>query len=362
MSFIDLLRKNAVEVNQLIDSYLLEYTKEVGNINPKFSFLLKNFSEAAKGGKRIRAALVRLGYELAEGEKRYSEEVLKIASGYEIFQTAILAHDDIIDKSELRRGEPSLYMRLGGDHYGISQAIILSDIGFFLTIKVINETNFPEEIKNKAIKSFTDTFLKTGLGEALDVEISFKQENVNIEDVNTVNLFKTADYSVVGPLKLGIILAGGSQKLISDIEKFGEDLGVAFQLQDDILGVFGSEKETGKSTSSDIEEGKITLLYLKAYEKADKDQRAFLDENYGKGRRPEKVITHRVSRSDAMKSQAIIGEIKDIFISTKAVEFCKIESINLIKRSKKVIEDMEVSKSHKELLFAMADFLIERTK
>lgn len=343
---LDFLKKNAQEVDQFLERYLLEYTSEVENINPKFKFLMDNFRESCKGGKRIRAALVRLGYELANGNNTFEKQVLKVACGYEIFQTAILAHDDIIDKSELRRGEPSLYMRLGGGHYGISQAIILSDIGFFLTIKTISESDFSDAIKSKAIDTFTDTFLKTGLGETLDVEVSFKREDVSLSDVETINLLKTADYSVVGPLKLGIVLAGGNDKLIDCIQKFGEDLGVAFQLQDDILGVFGSEKETGKSTSSDIEEGKMTLLYLKAYEKANPAQKKFLDENYGKGRRPEGTLE----------------KIKELFTQTGAVDYCKEESVNLINRSKGVIYEMDISPSSKDLLFEMADFLIERTK
>lgn len=344
--FLDFLKANSQEVDQFLEEYLLEYTNKVERINPKFKFLMDNFRESCRGGKRIRAALVRLGYELAGGNNAFEKQVLKVACGYEIFQTAILAHDDIIDKSELRRGEPSLYMRLGGGHYGISQAIILSDIGFFLTIKTISESDFPDPIRAKAVSTFADTFLKTGLGETLDVEVSFKRDGVNLSDVETINLLKTADYSVVGPLRLGIVLAGGNDKLIDSIQKFGEDLGVAFQLQDDILGVFGSEEETGKSTSSDIEEGKTTLLYLKASEKANDIQKKFLDENYGKGRRPEGTLE----------------KVKKIFTETGAVDYCKEESARLINRSKGVIYEMDISQEKKDLLFEMADFLIERTK
>lgn len=344
--FLDFLKTNAQEVDQFLEEYLSEYTNKVEKINPKFKFLMDNFRESCRGGKRIRAALVRLGYTLANGNNAFEKQVLKVACGYEIFQTAILAHDDIIDKSELRRGEPSLYMRLGGGHYGISQAIILSDIGFFLTIKTISESDFADTIKSKAVSMFADTFLKTGLGETLDVEVSFKREGVSLSDVETINLLKTADYSVIGPLRLGIVLAGGDDKLINCIQKFGEDLGVAFQLQDDILGVFGSEKETGKSTSSDIEEGKVTFLYLKAYEKASKEQKKFLDENYGKGRRPEGALE----------------KVKEIFEMTGAVGYLKQESANLINRSKGVIYQMDISQESKDLLFEMADFLIERTK
>lgn len=344
MDFLEFLKLNAQEVGGELDLFLKGFISVSKEINQKFGPLLNAFRDSCQGGKRVRAALIRLGYRLGEGDVKYEEDVLRVAAGYEIFQTAILSHDDIIDKDTLRRGNPSLYMRLGGDHYGISQAIVLSDIGFFLCMKAINETKFPDSIKNQAVSSFTDTFLKTGLGEMLDVEISFKGD-VDIKDVETVNLLKTADYSVVGPLRLGLILSGGKH-LLKNIELFGRLLGVAFQLQDDLLGIFGSEEETGKSAISDIKEGKTTLLFLTALKKANPVQKDILNKLYGKD---------NLSRDE-------VGKVRSVFLNTGAVDHCRQESIRLTNLAKEEIGLMDISDENRNLLLQMADFLIERTK
>lgn len=344
MDFENFLRLNSKEVNECLSTFLTEYIDESNKVNPKLGPLLEVFRDSCQGGKRVRAALIRLGFRLGEGDENLSSEVLKIAAGYEIFQTAILAHDDIIDKDELRRGRPSLYMLLGGDHYGISQAIILSDIGFFLCIRAINQTKFSSEIKFAAIESFTQTFLKTGLGEMLDVEVSFKG-TANTQDIETVNLLKTADYSVVGPLKMGLVLSGNTQ-LLNSIETFGRYLGVAFQLQDDYLGIFGAESETGKSASSDIKEGKITLLYLTALEKSDSSEKEILKRLYGK-----KDLTEQEAE-----------QVRRVFRDTEAADYCQEESLRLANLAKAEVENMVTSGDNRQTLLAMANFLIERTK
>lgn len=344
MNFIDFLKSNSVEVGEFINQYLSEYSAEAEKLSPKLVPLLNEFQKACEGGKRVRAGLIRLGYKLGGGGEEFEGDVLRIAAGYEIFQTAILSHDDIIDKDEMRRGNPSLYMRIGGGHYGVSQAIILSDIGFFLCVRCINQTTFNEVVKNRAIETFTQIFLNTGLGEMLDVEVSFKKQ-ADLKDIETINLLKTADYSVVGPLKLGLVLSGNTA-LMPKIESFGRFLGMAFQLQDDLLGVFGSEEETGKSASSDIQEGKITLLYLTALERSDEGQKETLMNHYGK----ENLSLEQIEK------------VRSVFLESGAKLYCEAESLRLINLAKKEIEKIGLSDDNCRTLLQMADFLIERTK
>ncbi|MDD5416277.1 MAG: polyprenyl synthetase family protein [Candidatus Daviesbacteria bacterium] len=246
------------ELNKLLD----DFRKEAGRIDRALLPPVDKFIKANQGGKRIRGKLVVLGFQLAahlRGENvRWNKahpggEILKVAAAYEIFHTALLAHDDIIDKDLIRRGQPSLYQALGGDHRGTSLAISLADAGFFLAIKIISEANFPEKEKNEALKYFSNTALQTVMGQILDIDVDCDSPRrlasriIDKGDYFKVALYKTAKYSVSGPLILGAILGGAKShlggvrahlrggQLFKNLAKFGENLGVAFQIKDDIL-------------------------------------------------------------------------------------------------------------------------------
>ncbi len=224
MKFEDFLKINAKDIEQKQQLLLKDFAKEVKKFTPTLSSLIKAFIEANAGGKKLRGALMILGYKIAGGKK--NGEILRLAGAYEILHACILAHDDIIDKSPKRRGRHSLYQALGGDHYGISQAISLADYGFFLSIKIITGSNFPDKTKNKVIKKLSEVLVDTTIGQMLDIQRG---------DALTIMKLKTARYTIAGPLQIGAILAGADEGLIKRLEEFGENLGIAFQIRDDIL-------------------------------------------------------------------------------------------------------------------------------
>lgn len=208
VNFASYLKVNAQKVDQELDKIL-----------SKLPPLAKEFVNSCGGGKRIRGVLVNLGYEIAKGKE--TKEIFKIAAALEIMHTAILVHDDIMDKSPTRRGKPSLYRKVG-----IDRAIALGDLGFFLSLQIISESNFPEKEKSEALKLFSKTMVDTAIGQIMDIQK---------DDPITVAKLKTAQYTILGPLCLGAILAGADDKLLGVLREFGENLGVAFQIQDDIL-------------------------------------------------------------------------------------------------------------------------------
>lgn len=344
MSFKNYLEEAAGEINRQLDLFFKEWRKETKKVSPLILPLIEVSISAAKGGKRLRGALVKLGYELAGGKK--TTEILKASAAFEIFQTSILAHDDIIDQSPIRRGKPTIYRALGGNHYGISQAICLADIGFFQALKILSEINFSLDLKTLAMGSFSKTMLETALGEVLDIEIPHLGKEKKEEDALVIFKFKTAHYTIVGPLELGAILAGANQGLLDKIRRFGESLGIAFQIQDDILGVFGSERELGKSTTSDVEEGKNTLLITQALEKAGKEQKKTLDGYYGKG---------KISQTDLEK-------IKKVFVETGSLEYSHKKALQYVSQAKKVIPKLTSDPKTRKLLGEMASFLVERKR
>lgn len=331
MDFKNYLKSAALEIDQVIENFFKIWFQEVQKISPTLLPLVQVLHEHCGGGKRLRGALVKLGYKMMKGKSK--KEILKVAAAVEIFQTAILAHDDIIDQSPVRRGRPTIFKELGGNHYGVSQTICLGDIGFFLAVRLITESNFPSDQKNQAISAFAQTVINTGLGEMLDIEAG--------EEVLTIHRLKTSYYTIINPLQLGVILAG-SQNLVN-IEDFGQNLGLAFQLQDDILGMFGDEKVLGKSVISDLEEGKNTLLITYALKKANSVQKKILNKYYGR----------RVDKKG-------LDAVKKVFIDTGSVDYSNKQALNYVEEGKKFIPKITDNLKYQQLLSELSDFVIER--
>ena len=350
MDFKSYLRVNAQTIDEKLDEILSKLLKEIKKTNIKLLPLALGLYNSCKGGKRIRGTLVKLGYEIAMSNLKWQmsnlqhKDIIKIAAAFEILHTAILIHDDIIDKSPTRRGQKTLYRALGRDHYGISQAISIGDVGLYLPIKIISESKFLHEYKIKALKHISETIINTAWGEVLDVELPHLGEKMEEEDVIAIHKLKTAQYTISGPLILGAILGGASEKLLEVLGQFGKNLGIAFQIQDDILGVFGEEKSLGKSITSDIEEGKNTLLIAYALKQANSRQKRILGRFYG---------------SDIGGIRGLEA-IRKVFIDTLSLDYCRQKGVKYINEAKKVIPKITGDNRLSRILTQMADFLIER--
>ncbi len=241
MDFEKYLKSIAKKLDLEIEKIFKDQLEEASRTDKKLMPLIFAFSKSCHGGKRIRGALVELGYEIgkqASGVRRQASDILKIGAAYEILHGAILVHDDIIDQSLIRRDKPSLYQVLGGNHYGISQALSLGDYGFFLSYKIICKANFPDKHKIKALIFFSQAMMNTGWGEMLDLE--------DVDPIIVMKL-KTACYTISGPLQLGAILGEADAKLIRLLGEFGENLGIAYQIRDDILDEEEKSKVTEKT-------------------------------------------------------------------------------------------------------------------
>lgn len=240
MIFKDYLKESAQEIEIELDRTLSQFLKETKKTNIKLLPFAKGLVNSCKGGKRIRGVLCNLGYEIAsakfkvQSEKR-NKNIIQVGAAFEILHSSLLIHDDIIDQSPERRGQPSLYMALGGKHYGISQAISLGDIGLYLPIKIISKTKFSDEIKIRVLNYFSQMLINTGWGQIMDVKMSPVDSSSKDKDINFINLYKTAKYTIAGPLQIGAILAGADNNLIKNLGEFGENAGIAFQIHDDTL-------------------------------------------------------------------------------------------------------------------------------
>lgn len=344
MDFKSYLLSWAEEVDEFLLDYLKSRAIEAKKVTPIAASLITDFSNFIVGGKRVRAGLVKLGYEIFGGKD--FKQLLPIAAAVEILHGAFLVHDDIIDQDLIRHGKPTFHALYSPPlHYGESIAIVAGDIGFFETFKIILDANLPHEIKEKITKEVITVSLETGFGEALDVEMSTKSE-IHEEDILKVHRLKTASYTFVGPLTFGGLAAGVRTKDLVNIKDFALPLGLAFQLQDDILGMFGDERILGKSASSDIKEGKKTLLYLKALERADRKDHDFLKKLWG---------NPRTNKEELEEARRIVRE-------TGSLDYSVNTARKLVKEAKSAIRRLTEDTKLQEILRTLADYIVEREK
>jgi geranylgeranyl diphosphate synthase type I len=334
MNFETFLIKSANDINTAIEAFFTTWSKESTQISPELKPLIDALHGSTADGKRIRGALILLGYRLGSGASVAIKktDLLQIAVAYELFQTGILAHDDIIDKSPTRRGKPSMQYKLGGDHYGLSQAICLGDMGFFLTYKLVAESSFSDPVKTQVTAYLSKCFLDTVMGEMLDIAKG---------DVLTIYRLKTAYYTFVAPLTVGAILGGADAKVIEAIRQYGENLGIAFQIQDDIRDVFGTRSRMKKEIGGDIKEGKQTLLYRNALENADGAQKKLLQAWYG---------------NEASGLQEI-DAVRTVFDQTGAKKFAEEAMHAYCTKAHKAISDITSEKEQQTMLGEIIEYV-----
>lgn len=280
----------AQSVEGILEKIWTRKRAEASRISPIVEEMVGIHQESNLGGKKFRGALVQLGYEASGGEDK--DSILRASVAFEIVHNAFLVHDDIMDNTALRRGRPAVHRRyatLGetrfpnrdSDHYGISMGINVGDLGAATAYDILLEIDFPPEKVLAAIRRLNQVIRRTTFGEALDLGYNPLSPDLKPKDILRLHLYKTAEYSFAGPLQMGAILAGADDDTLLRLSKFALPLGIAFQIKDDILGMFADEQSLGKPVDSDIKEGKNTLLILKAKEFGGLEEQRFLDYAYG---------------------------------------------------------------------------------
>ena len=322
---------------------------------------LEQFVSSNKGGKFLRACLIALGY---QSFGKDDDSYLSLGIALELFQTSILIHDDIIDKADKRRGMdtiPVRYQKLYSDQIkgdesfidkrhdiGTSMALCLGDMGFYLALQVIAQNYKDNENLGRVLEYYNSVAIKTCEGEMVDVILPFYEEfygsDGDLENhVMEIYKLKTAWYSVVGPYCLGAILGGLDDDKVHKLEDALINLGIAFQIKDDLLGIYGDEKHIGKSVTSDVSEFKQTILYAYAINSEYKDE---LLRYYGK----------EIEKADMAK-------VQDIFSKSGAYDYAEKTMERLFKESFQAILDLDfLDLDKKKLLLGFAEFLRVRSK
>ena len=234
------------------------------------------------GGKRLRPMFCYWGHRAAGGED--SSEILAAASSLELLHTFAIIHDDVMDRSPRRRGLPATHVALarGGDaHFGISAAILAGDLALTLADEAFRASGFPPEVLVEGLREYNLMRAEVVAGQYLDLSAA-GDPAIDEVAVRRVAALKSGGYTVARPLAIGATLAGGERHLLAALASYGEPLGEAFQLRDDVLGAFGDPAVTGKDADGDLREGKRTLLVIRARAAASPADRAYLDRHLGR--------------------------------------------------------------------------------
>ena len=303
------------QINQRMEKFVSNQNNLLKEVSPLLEPFMKFSREFLSGGKRFRGQCVFLGF--SSFERDIPPLVTDIASSLEIFHAAALVHDDIMDKSDTRRGSVSVHRGFEyehkasawtGDagHFGLSSSLLFGDMLLAwsdqLFAEGISQVTEPSSKKN-ARNEFDRMRIDVTAGQYLDIleEHAWPtvQQNDRLTRAQHVALYKSAKYSIEAPLVIGASLAGASPSDIHTMRNIGVPLGIAFQLRDDLLGVFGDPAVTGKPAGDDLREGKRTVLIALAQKQLSKEQASRFDELLGNPNlTPEQIVSLQTSLVD----------------------------------------------------------------
>lgn len=271
-------------VDATLADFLARQAATLTSVNPDCRELVESVIGLVSGGKRLRPAFCYWGWRGAGGES--GPEIVAASAALELFQAAALIHDDLMDDSDTRRGMPAVHRRFAAlhekngwqgnaDRFGLAGAVLAGDMCLVWTDELFAGSGL--SVSQLAGGRTMFNLMRTELlgGQYLDVLTQATPEpdpQVAIDRARQVIRYKSAKYTIEHPLLIGASLAGADPALLTVYSEYGLALGEAFQLRDDVLGVFGDPSQTGKPAGDDLREGKRTVLVGLALQRADRAQ------------------------------------------------------------------------------------------
>ena len=276
-------------VDKSLDDLLAHQADVLDQVGDDLAPLMDAIADLLRGGKRLRPAFCYWGWRGAGGGD--VPEIVTVAASLELFQAAALVHDDVMDGSDTRRGQPAVHRRIAALHrrhrwlgspedFGVAGAILAGDLCLSWCDEMYAGSGLPFEDLARGRAVFDRMRTELMCGQYLDM-LESAQESTTVERARHVILYKSAKYSIVQPLLLGGTLAGATAELLSTYDAYGRALGEAFQLRDDVLGVFGDPAVTGKPAGDDLREGKRTVLVAMTLDRCSPAQAAQLRAGLG---------------------------------------------------------------------------------
>lgn len=343
----------------LVDGFLtplfMQLTEDARRINPHYETLWQDIQKLySAGGKRLRSYMTFLSYQAYSSKP--IETILPAAAAQELLHMAMLIHDDIIDRDDIRYGVKNVareymdhYEELLAEasdrrHYANSAAILAGDLLISESFVLISETQVNPAAVVASQKLLSKAIFQVVGGELLDTEAAFR--GADSADPLTIAEQKTASYSFVSPFLMGAILAEADQLQQDILQKLGEQLGIAYQLRDDILGVFGDEEKTGKSNSGDLKEGKRTLLLSEFRKLATPTQQQAFDATFG---------NHQATDED-------VARMKQLLVESGAKASMEVLIDAYREHAFSLVSALDIDQSHRDAFTQLIDLCIRREK
>jgi len=341
------------KVESVLRRFCDEKIKEASRIDERYASLWQEIKQyLMNGGKRMRPRLVLLAYEAYEGKE--AEKIIPIAAAWELLHACLLVHDDIIDRDLVRHNHPNLAGRYQSiystvtsadtTHYALSAALLGGDLLLMSAYELINSAPISSDDKLLVHSYINKALFSVAGGELIDTDsVLYPIEQSNPRSVAE---YKTASYSLQLPLQCGAAMAGASQSELEKLGAIGLHAGIAFQIQDDLLGIFGDSNTTGKSNRSDIIQKKRTFLIQEALQNLDSEKTQALIDLF--------APDHALSSQDI---ERIFELLLNSGIKEKTEHMIAIESRKAIE----VINGLSINLSYKKAFEELVTKLTTRT-
>ena len=258
------------QVESVLQAFFARGKLRAAKLSPSYLSLWDTLEKSTAGGKRVRPGILMTAYQHLGGAN--TEAAARAGAAFELLHTALVIHDDVIDLDFVRRGRDNVsgtYRSLAEAagqtpesalHRGMSAGIIAGDLALAGAFRMLDTVDTAPATRLRLAEILDEAVFASAAGELIDVDFSFSPGAPPVSDILDMERLKTAVYSFEAPLQAGAVLAGADDDVVAALGDFGRDTGIAYQIVDDLLGVFGKESATGKSNLSDLREGKRTVL------------------------------------------------------------------------------------------------------
>jgi len=343
-------------IQKVLDEVLARQGDVLEGVSPDLAPLAEAAADLTRGGKRLRPAFCYWGWRGAGGpaDGPAGEAIVRAATGLELFQAAALIHDDVMDDSDTRRGMPAIHRRFAELHrgsswlgtperFGEAAAILLGDLCLSWSDEMLTGSGLDGAALARGRPVFDRMRTELMGGQYLDMLEQARagqdagHELSAADRARRVIRFKSAKYTIEHPLLLGGALAGAAPDLLAAYSAFGLPLGEAFQLRDDVLGVFGDPSQTGKPAGDDLREGKRTMLVALAVQNGSPTQQATLRRYLG----------------DPRLDAASVEELRRVIVDTGALDAVEALIANLVTESQDALADAPLGQPTRGVLEAL---------
>ncbi|MFZ9986953.1 MAG: polyprenyl synthetase family protein [Candidatus Nanopelagicales bacterium] len=329
-------------VQKTVDDFISSQRDILDGVSDDLDPLVEAVSDLLSGGKRLRPAFCWWGYRGAGGTD--TEQALRAAAALEFLQACALIHDDVMDGSDTRRGMPSAHHRFAMLHrgsewlgspeaFGVGAAILLGDLCLSWADELLLTSGVPDDRLHAAKRVYDEMRTELMAGQYLDL-LEQARGGGSVERAMRVVRFKSAKYTIERPLHMGAALAGADAAIAAAYSGYGLPLGEAFQLRDDVLGVFGDPHETGKPAGDDLREGKRTVLIATAMDRSSPAQAAQIRRHLGD---PGLDATGVALLRDVIAETGALDHAESLITSLTDQAIASLDSVHLHDPSREVL-------------------------